>query len=358
MILGQTDRYIGKTVLLATGVVLLCVSVLTFLFSVVDEAGALSARFDFTDVLSVSALGMPIRIHELVPFVVFLGAVIGLGNLSSRSELTVLRASGTSVFRLFGACVLPVLAVFAASWAIVDFVAPKAESLAVSIKRSTTGPDRQARQTKPFWTRDAEQITGIDEVTPDGSLYGIRQYRIHPNGELGVARFASTAEFDNSSQQWTLDSVSESRFSADGVETRALDTQPWTTQLKPDKIRLRVYVDPNTLSTWGIWQQVRSMRLEGLNSAPYEVALWSSILQPIAILGLILIATGFVVGPLRQVGMGQRLAVGILVGLLFHNVQQFFAPMTSVYGLPAWMAVSSPIAIAWALGLALVRRAR
>ena len=34
------------------------------------------------------------RIYEVLPYVVFLGALIGLGSLASRSEIVIFRAAG------------------------------------------------------------------------------------------------------------------------------------------------------------------------------------------------------------------------------------------------------------------------
>lgn len=358
MILGQADRYIGKTVVKAVLLVMLCAAALTFLLAIAEEVDALSDRFTFVDVLWLVTLVMPGRMQELVPFVVFLGTVIGLGSLSSHSELTVLRSAGTSVMRLFGSCVIPVLAIFFASWLLSDTIAPIAEAEAVSVKRAKTGSGGTSNASKPFWTRDANTITGIEQVSPDGMLYGIHQYELDLDGNLTLARAADTATYDSQQKQWTLEGVRESRFKDSSVETSESTQLVWRTRHDPESIRTRVFVDPDKLSVSELWQQIRYRHREGLGVHQHKVALWSIVLQPVAILGLILIATGFVVGPLREVGMGQRLTVGILIGLVFHYVQQFFAPMTAVYNIPAWTAVLLPILLAWSVGAFLVRKAR
>ena len=358
MILGQIDRYIGKTVVKAILVVMLCAGALTFLLTVAEEVGGLSERFSFLDVLWLVVLAMPARMQELVPFVVFLGTVIGLGSLSSRSELTVLRSAGTSVMRLFGSCVIPVLAIFFASWFLSDYIAPIAETESVSVKHRKTGSSTAGKASKPFWTRDAETITGIEQVAPDGTLYGIRQYELDPEGDLVLARSAETATYDPLKKKWIFESVRDSRLGVSSVETSQSPRLEWRTRHDPESIRARVFVDPEKLSASELWRQVRYRQREGLAAHQYQVALWSMLLQPVAILGLILIATGFVVGLLREVGMGQRLTVGILIGLVFHYVQQFFAPMTAVYNIPAWTAVLLPILLAWGVGFFLVRSAR
>ena len=48
--------------------------------------------------------------------------------------------------------------------------------------------------------------------------------------------------------------------------------------------------------------------------------------------------------------MGVRLTVGIFAGLLFKYLQDLFAPMSIVYQMPAWLAVSLPILLCWLIG--------
>ena len=92
------------------------------------------------------------------------------------------------------------------------------------------------------------------------------------------------------------------------------------------------------------------MQREGLSTSIYELAFWSKILQPLSVLGLALLALGFILGPLREVGMGVRLSVGVFAGLGLKYLQDLFAPMSMVYDLPAPIAVALPIVACWALG--------
>ena len=92
------------------------------------------------------------------------------------------------------------------------------------------------------------------------------------------------------------------------------------------------------------------MERERLNTSVYQLAFWSKILQPFSVLGLALLALGFILGPLREVGIGVRLSVGVFAGLGFKYMQDLFAPMSMVYELPAPIAVALPIIACWALG--------
>ena len=72
--------------------------------------------------------------------------------------------------------------------------------------------------------------------------------------------------------------------------------------------------------------------------------------QPLSVLGLAMLALSFVLGPLREVSMGVRLSVGLLVGLSFKYLQDLFGPMSLVYDVYPVVAVGTPILACWAIG--------
>ena len=59
-----------------------------------------------------------------------------------------------------------------------------------------------------------------------------------------------------------------------------------------------------------------SMISPGKPSSEYRLALWEKLGQPILTLAMILLAVPFTFSAPRSPGMGSRLAVGVIVGLL------------------------------------------
>ena len=106
------DRYIGRTVVLTSAVVLLAFVGLTTVFNLVDELRGESGDYQFAEALWYVTLTTPRRIYELLPYVVFLGALIGLGSLASHSEIVVLRSAGVSVQRIFVSVAFPAFALY------------------------------------------------------------------------------------------------------------------------------------------------------------------------------------------------------------------------------------------------------
>ena len=99
--LAMMDKHIGRAVLVTSAVVLFAFVALTSIFNLVEELRGDGGAYQFQEALWYVALTTPRRVYELLPFVVFLGSLIGLGTLASHSELVVLRAAGVSVQRIF-----------------------------------------------------------------------------------------------------------------------------------------------------------------------------------------------------------------------------------------------------------------
>ncbi|MFO7602491.1 MAG: LptF/LptG family permease, partial [Gammaproteobacteria bacterium] len=66
----------------------------------------------------------------------------------------------------------------------------------------------------------------------------------------------------------------------------------------------------------------------------------------------------FVFGSLRQGGVGQRIFLGFLVGLIFYILDRLIGQVGIVYALPPWLGASLPTFLVIALGIYGIRRIR
>ena len=115
---------LGRGVLVATIGVLIVLVGLDALTSVVDETDDIRDGYGFSDILIYVGYTLPRRFHEFVPFSALIGALIGLGQLATTSELVVLRAAGMSMFSMATMALKPALLVAAAGFVVGEFVAP------------------------------------------------------------------------------------------------------------------------------------------------------------------------------------------------------------------------------------------
>ena len=351
----QFDRYLCRTLLLATATVFLAFMGLLSVFALVEEAGEQRAGYDLGEALLYVALTLPRRSYELLPYAVFLGGLAGLGHLASRWELVTLRAAGVSVYRLFGGLAWAVLGIWLLGAVVGEWVAPEAEAAAAVRKAGLS------RGGEPIsiagWYREGPVYTQVDALSGDGGLVGIRQYRLDESGALMQTREAASGFYDASQEpHWLLQDVVQTRLDDDGTVAEAYSQVRWRSGIDPRLVGERALVDPERLSIRNLYYRIAYLQREGLDASPYLLAFWSKCLQPAAMFGLVLLALSFVLGPLREAGMGVRVSAGVVVGLSFKYLQDLFAPMSQVYGLEASIAVALPILLCWLVGLWHLRR--
>lgn len=357
-VLALADRHICRTVLLATGAVFLAFAGLLSLFALLEELNEDEAAYTLGEAAWYVLLTLPRRGYELLPYALFLGSLIGLGQLASQLELVALRAAGASMPRLFAGLAWAVLGGWLAGAALGEWLAPEAEARAETRKALALDGGGNIRLAGGHWYREGPFYMHVGALAADGRLLNIRQYRLHASGRLQWTRRAASAEYvAGEDPHWLLREVAETRLDEKGAQVREFPELRWRSQADPRLLSERMLLDPRRLSLRNLHRQIAYMEREGLDPTSYRLAFWSKCLQPAAALGLALLAFAFVLGPLREAGIAVRISAGAMVGLCFKYLQDLFAPMSQVYGLDAPLAVAAPIALCWALALIAVRRA-
>ncbi|UTW11701.1 LPS export ABC transporter permease LptG [Marinobacterium rhizophilum] len=351
----KLDWYIAQHVLGAIMVVMLVVVGLDLLFALVDELDSLNDRYDMLEALLYLGMTAPRRIYEFLPLSCLVGCLVGLGMLASHSELTVMRASGVSTGRIVGAVMKPVLILVLAALVLGEYVVPKTEQIAQS-RRAMVQSGGEALQSRfGVWHREGDSFIHINAVQPDGVIFGVTRYQLDDARDLATASYARRGEFvDNA---WQLQDIRETRFLGDRTEVLQRANEVWESGLTPTLLSV-IVVEPVDLSISGLKAFSTYLGEQGLSSVDYQLAFWVKLLQPLAILALVLIGISFIFGPLRSVTVGQRLIVGILVGLTFKFAQDLMGPASSVYGFAPWLAVLAPIVLCAALGGWMLQRAK
>jgi lipopolysaccharide export system permease protein len=207
------------------------------------------------------------------------------------------------------------------------------------------------RGSRGYWYREGLMNMRAGNIGQQGELLDVLQFWYDGENRLVRTVTAERALYQPGDDgHWLLQEVRETRFAELENVTRTLPTLRWDGQVDPRLLTVRVLVEPRKLSLEDLYRQIEYMERERLNTNIYELAFWTKILQPLSVLGLALLALGFILGPLREVGMGVRLSIGVFAGLGFKYAQDLFAPMSMVYDLPAPVAVALPIAVCWVLG--------
>jgi lipopolysaccharide export system permease protein len=347
-------RYLASTILWSSIGVLGVLVGLDLLSALVDEAQDLSATYRFSDVLSYLLLTTPSRVYEFIPYATLIGALVGLGRLATTSELTVVRSAGVSLGHIAWVALQPAALLAAGGFLIGEYVAPGSEQLAVSERAIARRGEAMVAGRYGTWNRDGDTFIHADAVQRGGVMFGVTLLVYEPDSQV-LARTLRAERGTFQGNSWLLENTLETTFNGQGTATQRYVTYRWETDITPDLLVLEV-VDAATLPTRQLWPYARYLEGQGMMFADIELAFWRKVFQPLAIGGLVLVAMSFIFGPLREGSMGGRIFSGVIVGVLFRISQDFFGPMSLLFGLAPVLAAIAPIAVCWLAGGYLLRQ--
>ncbi len=346
-------RYIAQSVWGSVVGVLLVIVALDFIAGLVEELSDLKQDYGFAEAMIYVLLSIPSSIYEYLPLSALVGCLVGLGMLASSSELVVMRAAGVSVNQVIWAIFRPVFVFILVGALIGEFVAPYADQYADSRRALALGHKRALQSDHGVWNREGNEFMHFNAVLPNGKLYGVTRFRFDDAGELQQARFAESAIYQG--DHWFEQKVHVTHFEDGRVRKEEQPNGRWHSEVSPSLLNVLV-LDPEALPMKRLLDYSRYLDKQNLESTEYRLAFWAKALQPLATLSLVMIAISFILGPLRQVTMGFRVFIGVIVGLAFQMSQRLLGPSSIIWGFSPVFAVLIPIALCFLVGVVLIRR--
>lgn len=362
----QLDRYIAVTVgNMMVAAVLGLVSVLT-IFTFIEQIEDVEGDYTMFQVVIFCLFSVPRIIYELIPFGALVGCLAGLGALASSSELVVMRAAGISTWRITWSAIIPVLLLAAVGVLVGEFVLPDLERTAHQNRMAAIGNQNKDAEIQGLWYREGKLYMHFDDVDDDGDVKGISQYEVDDAGNPVKTIFAKTGSFSDDEageRYWMLEGVSITRVippdSADELprtEVQHLPSYRWDSQIEPELLNMESLVQPERMSIAELSNKIEYMRQQGLSPTKFELGFWAKVFQPLATVGLVVVAIAFIFGPLRESGMGVRILIGLVIGFAFKFLQDLLAPASMVFGFHPVIAVLLPVVMCFAVGYVLIRR--
>jgi len=348
------DRYIGRTVLSHTLVVMLVLLSMYFFSTLVDELDYVGqGRYTTLAALQYGLMLLPRQAYELFPMVALLGGMLGLGTLASSNELTVIRAAGVSVRRIMLAVMKMALLLMLAVALIGELAAPQLEQQARVLRGQAMSQNVSLNVKEGLWARDGDTYINIRRLLPGGLAHDVSLYVFDDNLRLLEMVRAKEAAYEDGG--WVLRQAARSRIDADGVKTGRPKEQRWDTALTPEVINVAA-LPPDKLAIWELTGYISYTRANNLDASVYELALWTRIIAPLATGGMMLLAVPFIFGSLRSTGIGLRITVGGLLGIGFYLFNGVFGRIALVYDLSPIASAVIPTLVVYGLWWGLMRR--
>ncbi len=328
-----------KTTLIALAVVL-ALDLLLNLIQELDDVG--QGEYTGWTAVHYLLLTLPRRCHDALPAALLIGGLLGLGLLANDSELVVMRASGVSRWRIIGAALVGGAVLCGLGFAIGEFVAPATERRATLLKSATRTDFINIDGRRGFWARDGRYFINIRAVQAGFRLIDIFIYHVGDDANLLAVTHARSARYHEEGY-WLLEEVNHTPLdptadpSPDADELQGV----WRSVITPDMLEV-LAVHPLDLSLADLNTYIHYLEGNGLDARRFELALFRKLLEPLANLAVLFIAMPWVLGATKRTAMGQRLVVGILIGLSFFLVDRMAGNAALLFDLPPWLAAALP----------------
>jgi len=318
------DWYIAKHVLVATALVLLVLVSLDALFSMISEL----QRGGFNRAVMLVLWDIPLGIYQSVPVAVLLGAVLGLGTLAAQNELTPVRTSGASLWRVFISVLHAGIPLAVALILLGEFVVPFAANKMQQIKLGT-GNSGVSQSADGFWMRDGDDYIRVEAVMSDKILRNVSLFETDGQKIKQVTQATRAVRQQNGS--WRLIGVKDvapngSSIELDSESIRAVDT------LVDTEFVTTVSKDMRWMSIGGLINNIAYLRQNGVNVTVEEHALWQKIATPFTVFVMLLLAVPMAFGSARDGNAGTRIFVASLVGLGFMLLNNVTVSMGQLMG--------------------------
>ncbi|ASJ75050.1 LPS export ABC transporter permease LptG [Granulosicoccus antarcticus] len=367
---GILDRYIGRSILLTSLLVLMTLVTLASIFAFISELDDVGkGSYTVTDAVQYVFLTIPGKAYMLFSPAVLLGSLLGLGGLASNSELTVMRAAGISGGRIIRAVVITGVGLMLLIALLGETIMPRAEQIAEELRLTALEKRLSVKGSRGLWLKSADQYVNVGTVMPDFTLLDVSVHRFDSNA-LSMSMSAARAQLQDD-DDWLLEDVKLTRLTPSDVVSEQLKSITWTEFVRrnagttaddvkisdvPDLVSADVLksisVSTESLSANNLHDQIQYLKENQLDSRRIELAFWVKIASPLSTLVMLMLSLPFVFASQRTGGAGQKIFIGIMLGIIYVLLNKLLTQLALANGLSPLLSALLPLIVF--LGIALV----
>lgn len=343
-------NYIAREVAVATMLVFSALLMLFAFFDLVEQMKDLGrGGYRLSHILMHVLLSAPNHVYELFPIAALIGTLFALAQLVASSEYTVMRASGVSLARMVGALCSVGIVFGALTFTVGEFVAPPAEQFAQRLRSQAISGIVAQEFRSGLWIKDGTAFVNVLEVTPSAGLKGVRIYEFDENYRLRTLRYAARGEYKGGNR-WLLTDVAQTTFEELKTRVSRLERMDWQSVLEPSLLSV-LLIKPEKMSAWTLYSYSQHLRDNRQKALRYEIALWTKLLYPVAVIVMMVLALPFAYFQSRQGGVGGKIFAGIMLGLAFYFLNRLLGHLGLLNDWPPFASAVAPTLLF--LGIAL-----
>jgi len=335
--MNSSTWLIARAIWVAFAIVFLVFFGLELVFRVLDEAKLPHTNYTADEIALVSIFGMPRRLYLDLPLMVLIAVAAGLGGLAQSSELTILRAAGLSIRRIFLKVAFVLSPILVGSIIVAQFGMPEAERFSQALKdANVSGGVKDS-----VWTRESGRYVFI-EGAPDGSVRLWKQIEMADSRDA-IERLIASSKVRFDADQVTLSEARLLAFESNQIHQQTNNLSQ-ATKLTERQVRWLVQ-NPDALSLSELWDAASYLSAEGLNARAHSQLFWQRLLLPVTLIALALLASATAFGSMRSLGMSTRVFLAVLLGLVFKYAMDMASPAVFLAGGHPSLAIILPLLI-------------
>ncbi len=305
----------------------------------------------------------PSMIYLITPLSVLIGVLVVFGVMNRNSELTAMKATGVSLYRIT-VPVVAVAAILAVSLFMFDeLYLPQANRRQEALRNVIKGkPAETFEHPGRKWIFGQQhpgqpsRIFYYEYFDSDIDTFGnISVFEFAP-GSFNISRriFASTAHWEPNLNTWVFEDGWDRTFN--GAEVTAYESFPVRTfpEIAEQPSYFKKEIRQSSEMNFGeLADYIHDLRQSGFNTVPLRVQLNHKLAYPLITLVMAVLAIPFALSMGKR-GSLSSIAIAIGVAITYFVVSGFFEAMGNVSWLPAFLAAWSPdflfgLAGAWLL---------
>ncbi len=291
------------------------------------EAGV-AGLMEFVAITLAALQSVPEGLIDLLPIVTVLATAAAVGGLQARSEMTVMRAAGLSIWRLTAVALAPGLLIALLALAALQWVTPMIQQGPERLIGASLGENGLWHPAHGLWVRQDEEFLNVQELRLGRIPSGINLYRFSAAGALQEHIEAESAVVLPDGR-WRLEQVRMRNFSTTAQPAELILAHwEWDSFLPVRQLEL-LLSPPASLALTDLWAYVAGLKARGQDFAEVEMMLWRRLALPLSCLGMVLAAMATAAVPLKSRAVSVRLVAAMTLGLGF----QMLAELASYLGL-------------------------
>ena len=338
-------RYIALRLTASAFALTLALASIVMLVDFVENlrfAGKSQADLGFA--LSLTLVRAPAMTQSMAPFIFLFAALWTFGQLNRRSELSVMRSAGLSVWRLIGPSAFVAALAGVVMMTLFDPLAADLMSYGEKMKNDVRGKTTSLVRVfgDGLWLRQRDlgetlliNADAIDSTT--GELEGVTIWRLSPDHAFKERIDAPSAALSGRTIE-----VRSARL----TESAGRPAQRTPLYSIPTRLTLADLQEgaplPETMSLFDLPRFILLAEAAGLPTTRYHLRFHDLCSTPMKLVGMVLIAAIFALGPMRSGGASRLAAAGVAAGFALYILNEVAAALGQSGAAPVALAAWAP----------------